>query len=212
MDYSVSDKGWCKKQLYLMRHGEIEPTASSAAYGQTDVDLSARGREQSRRLSEILAPAPLVAVYSSDLKRAMYAADLIARVHGLKVVSLPALREIHMGEWEGRSLREIAAIRPEMVAQLFQDPGRFCYPGGESFAEFERRVRNALRMILAAHESGAVAVVTHGGVCRLIIGSALELAPKNWLRLAQDFGCLNIIEWYGDAPLIRKLNHTAIEF
>ncbi|MEW6733712.1 MAG: histidine phosphatase family protein [Acidobacteriota bacterium] len=195
-------------RLYLIRHGEIQREAESACYGQTDVALSPIGKEQSHRLSEVLVQIPLVAVYSSDLARTMFAANLIAQTHNLSVESMQQLREINMGEWEGKSLSQINTTDPEKLTRLFNNPREFCYPGGESFLEFEDRIDRALKMILAAHRYGSVAVVTHGGVSRLILASILEMLPKNWLRLAQDFGCLNIIDWYDSAPIIQRLNQT----
>ena len=146
MDQSINEaRRENRLRLYLMRHGEIERGANSVCYGHTDVALSARGLEQSNRLCEALKAINLAAVYSSDLARASHAAELIARSHGLKAISLPALREINMGEWEGRTLEEVSAANAEMAARLFLDPRGFQYPGGESFSEFERRVGNALQ-------------------------------------------------------------------
>jgi alpha-ribazole phosphatase len=93
-----------------------------------------------------------------------------------------------------------------MIASLYEDPRTFRYPGGESFAEFEARLLGALRRILAEHERGDVAVVAHGGVCRLVLGNLLGLEPSFWLRLAQDYGCVNIIEWCRGLPLIKRVN------
>jgi broad specificity phosphatase PhoE len=42
-------------RLYLIRHGEIEPASVGKLIGQTDVRLSERGVEQSRRLAEKLS-------------------------------------------------------------------------------------------------------------------------------------------------------------
>lgn len=207
MSHPINELSVCNHlRLYLVRHGEVEQGVKSMHYGQSDVALSARGIEQSNRLCEILASVPLDAVYSSDSTRTLHTADLIARSHGLNVIRFPAIREINMGEWEGQGLAETNTAHPEAVAQLYDNPRGFQYPGGESLSEFERRVNNGLQTILAAHHSGGVAMVTHGGVCRLIIAGVLELTPKNWLRIAQDFGCLNIIDWYNGAPIVSQLN------
>ncbi len=87
------------------------------------------------------------------------------------------------------------------------DPSAFRYPGGESFADFRARVDGALRGILAAHCEGEIAIVTHGGVCRVIMGSLLELAPRNLLRLSQDFGCMNVVDVFDGQPLVRLVNY-----
>jgi alpha-ribazole phosphatase len=212
MSQPINEFSACNRlRLYLVRHGEIEQGVNSVYYGQLDVALSACGIEQSNRLCEILAPVPLVAVYSSDLTRTLHTADLIARSHGLGVTRLPAIREINMGEWEGQGLAEINTAHPEIVARMYHNPREFQYPGGESFTEFELRVNNAVQSILASYQTGGVVLVTHGGVCRLVIAGVLELPPKNRLRIAQDFGCLNIIDWYNGGPIVRRLNHTPAE-
>jgi broad specificity phosphatase PhoE len=193
-------------RLYLIRHGEAEGAGGGKLLGFTDPVLSDKGFEQARRLADKLATAQLAAVYSSDLMRAKATADVIAERHLLKAQVCAALREVNMGEWDGRAIDEIHTEAPEMVEQLFTDPASFQYPGGESFADFTARVEGALEQLKTAHGSGEIAVVAHGGVCRAIIGSALGLPMRNWLRLAQDHACLNVIEYYDGNPVLRLLN------
>jgi alpha-ribazole phosphatase len=193
-------------RLYLIRHGEVEGAADGKLLGRTDAPLSARGLEQSRQLAEKLPAAQLSTIYSSDLQRAMAMAETIAKRSKLKVQQSSAWREIDMGEWEGRTIALLHDEAPELVAKLFDDPASFEYPGGESFAAFAARVERALDQLLKAHRSGEVVLVAHGGVCRAIIGSVLEVPTHNWLRLAQDYGCLNVIDWYDVNPVLRLLN------
>jgi len=194
-------------RIYLMRHGEAELSAEGKLYGHTDASLSREGIEQSRSLSSELAGIPLLAVYSSDLSRALFAAHLIADAHSLTPRVLPDLREANMGEWEGAPIRKVALADPERVSCLFTDPSTFRYPGGESFLEFQARVQRVLKEVFEAHGEGEIAIVTHGGVCRLVIGQVLLLSPRNLLRLSQDFGCLNIIDVYDGQPLLRMMNY-----
>ena len=193
-------------RLYLIRHGEVEGAANGRLLGRTDPPLSERGLEQASQLAEELSIAGLSAVYSSDLQRARVTAEAIARVSNLKVQENSAWREINMGEWEGRTIASLNDEAPQLIAQLFNDPASFEYPGGESFASFTHRVFRALAQLLIMHGSGEVVLVTHGGVCRAIIGSALGIPAKNWLRLSQDYGCLNVIDWYEGNPLLQLLN------
>jgi alpha-ribazole phosphatase len=195
-----------RQRLYLIRHGEVQGASDSKLIGRTDTPLSARGREQSRELAEALACEQLAAIYSSDLERARNTAGIIAERSGLKVKENSAWREIDMGQWEGLTMARIYDETTELVTQLFEDPLSFHYPGGESFAAFMTRVQDALRALLSANEKWPIALVTHGGVCRVIIGAALGMPPCNWLRLAQDYGCLNVIDWYDENPMLRLLN------
>jgi hypothetical protein len=41
---------------------------------------------------------------------------------------------------------------------------------------------------------------------RAIIGSALGIPADNWLRLSQDYACLNVIDWYNRNPSLQLLN------
>lgn len=193
-------------RLYLIRHGEVERAADGRLLGRTDTPLSERGLEQSRQLAEVLSTSRLSAVYSSDLQRARMTAEVIAKRTNLKVQESSAWREIDMGEWESRTLTAVHEDTPAMVAQLFDDPASFQYPGGESFAAFIPRVQSALDQLLMNHGSGEIALVAHGGVCRTIIGNVLGMPTHNWLRLAQHYGCLNVIDWYGNNPVLRLLN------
>ena len=195
-----------RMRLYLIRHGEVEATAAGKLIGRTDVELSPRGLEQANELAAALAKAQLATVYSSDLRRARTTANIIARHTGSTVGEDPAWREINMGQWEGRSLKSLYQSEPQLVSMLLNDHASFEYPGGESFSIFVTRVRTALKELHALDVRGELALVTHGGVCRAIIGAALEIPPHNWLRVAQDYGCLNVIDWYDGNPTLCLLN------
>jgi len=60
--------------------------------------------------------------------------------------------------------------------------------------------------IVERHRGEEVALVAHGGINRIILSEALGLDLKNILRLEQDFGCLNIIEFFDSSALVRLLN------
>ena len=193
-------------RLYLIRHGEVEGAEAGRLLGRTDAPLSERGREQSRQLAELLSTARLSSVHCSDLQRAKTMADIIAKRSNLEVQESSAWREIDMGEWEGRTFAAIHHEAPELVTQLINDPASFMYPHGESFAGFTARVRLALDQLLKTHDNSNIALITHGGVCRVIVGDALGMPAQNWLRLAQDYGCLNVIDWYDRNPTVKLLN------
>ena len=195
-------------RLYLIRHGEVEGAAGGRVFGRTDVALSETGIGQSRRLANKLARARLSAVYSSDLNRAIATAQPIAARHNLSVQINSAWREIDMGKWDGQSLTDIHQQDQELVKKLFEHPETFHYPGGESFLAFNARVQEAIKELVGTHPDEEIALVTHGGVTRAIIGTVLEMPMRTWLRLAQGYGCLNIIDWYVPNPVIQSLNFS----
>jgi alpha-ribazole phosphatase len=193
-------------RLHLIRHAEVEDAATGRLLGRTDTPLSAHGLAQARNLGKELSTAQVSAIYSSDLQRARITAETLAKYHRVKVQESSAWSEINMGEWEGRTFKALHEEAPVLVTQLFEDPASFEYPGGESFAVFTARVQQALDHLLMSHHSGEVVLVAHGGVCRALIGIVLGVPVHNWLRLAQEYGCLNVIDWYGANPILQVLN------
>ncbi|MBI3768499.1 MAG: histidine phosphatase family protein, partial [Deltaproteobacteria bacterium] len=56
-----------------------------------------------------------------------------------------------------------------------------------------------------------VAVVAHGGVNNAIIGRVLGTEEPGLAKVEQDFGCVNIIDFLDDRPMLRLLNFTAYD-
>jgi broad specificity phosphatase PhoE len=154
----------------LVRHGETEWNATKRAQGQADVPLNEAGRLQAEAAAAQLDGVNLVAVYSSDLIRAIDTAEPIARAHGLEVITDPAFREIDQGEWEGLGLKEISARWPELWGPARHYVQR---PGGESPEQVQKRALEALARVVERHNGGPVAIVSHGGTIRWIAADAL---------------------------------------
>jgi alpha-ribazole phosphatase len=129
---------------------------------------------------EELSDLEIVAVYSSDLKRAFHTAVPIAEDHGLKVQIDPAFREIDQGLWEGLPVDEIALRWPDLWGRARHFSSR---PGGESPRQVRRRALQGLRRIVEEHPEGTVVVVTHGGTIRWLSAEALGLDDRESARL-----------------------------
>jgi len=148
--------------LILARHGETDWNRDGRFQGHADPPLNEQGREQARTLAAALDDQPLVAIYSSDLRRAHETALVVAERKGLDVVVDPDLRERDVGEWSGLTLPEIEERFPKELRR-FREEGVSI---GESRESLSRRVVAAVRRIAEAHPRGSVLVVTHGGALR----------------------------------------------
>ena len=49
-------------------------------------------------------------------------------------------------------------------------------------------------------------IVAHGGVNRVILCNALGLDLPKMFNLHQDYGCLNITDYFSDSTLVRLIN------
>ncbi|MGK2905419.1 MAG: histidine phosphatase family protein, partial [Desulfuromonadales bacterium] len=150
-----------RTRIYLIRHGQVAGHEEKRYNGQINVPLTQLGRTQSDRICYSLGNVSLEAVYSSDLDRCRYCGELIAGSHDLTVSTLEALRELHIGEWEGRTWAELQEAYPDGWQARLQDLANFQVPGGESLQDAADRIRPAIQNILAMHPGGEVALVAH---------------------------------------------------
>lgn len=211
--------------LYLIRHGETEGAEKKRYKGSIDVPLSEHGIRQMEQVSKYIVeenkncsnrPSPpllkggkgglLDAVYCSDLKRAIKSAQVIAKPHSLSPVIVPSFRERNFGIWEGMSFDEIQLKYPDEFNAWAVNPLQFSPMQGESTFTMSERVLNSLEEIIRNHEGKHIAIVAHGGVNRIILCHLLGIPLENIFRIDQDYGALNIIEFWEKYPVVKLIN------
>jgi len=159
--------------ILLARHGETDDNVPPLRFqGQRDTPLNDNGRAQARELAERVAALdpPIASLWCSDLSRARETAEVVGERIGLVPRVDARLREGWRGEWEGFLFDEIAASDPERYA-AWRDPDAevgFHFPGGETLAQQQARVVDALKDVAAAGELPAL-VVCHGGSIRTLL-------------------------------------------
>ena len=199
----MNEKPSCR--VYLFRHGETANSKEVCFNGHFDVWLSAKGKDQFREWAQILKDEPFKAIYSSDLKRTRNGAQLLGEPHQLEPLTYPELRELCFGEWEGLSVTEVEKNFPEQLDERMKDIEGFHVAGGETFEELRQRVIPRFEKIIAKHPDEQIALVCHGGVNRVILSHLLEVPIKRIFRMKQDYAALNIIQYYGDEPVVELL-------
>ncbi len=171
-----------RRKVFLLRHGETGPAWRGRYVGRLDPPLAGHGPSQARWLAGRLASwpggleVPLSACVTSPLLRCRQTAERIAVAVGCRFATEADLREIDFGRWEGKDFAAIAAGDPDLVRRWRDDPQGFCFPGGESWPVFFRRVRSVLERLLSRH-GGDLLIVSHGGVIRAALCLLLRLDP-----------------------------------
>ncbi len=194
-------------RLYLVRHGQVQGYEAFPIYGHTDVELTETGIMQMEHLAERLRLAEIHEIYSSDLKRSLVSARIIACHHDVSVHPKSEFREIYFGKWEGMTLKDIRERYPEELERREMDPLRFAPPGhGESIARLAERVLPNFRSIMEGTGKKDILLLGHGVVNRVILCNALGLDLEKMFNVQQDYGCLNIIDYYPDRTLVRLIN------
>lgn len=71
------------------------------------------------------------------------------------------------------------------------------------------RVVKTAELLRSRHANQSVAVVTHGGVARIMLADALEISGANIFRIAQRYAAINRIRYMNDYPSVELVNGTA---
>jgi alpha-ribazole phosphatase len=193
-----------KTRLYLARHGEV---VNHGVYnGQTDVDITPAGVRQMERLRTLLRDQPLKAVYASDLVRTIKGGGIIGAPHGLVPESFAEFREVHFGRWQGLTYPEVLERYPEDIPRWMNNLETFRIPGGESLGDVRERALPKLCGLLERHRGRAFLLVCHGALNRVFLAEALGLPYARLLRMEQDYGCLNVIDYTASCAFVKMLN------
>ena len=177
-------------KLLLIRHGESVNNLLKRYTGQSDVPLTALGRQQAEEIRPVLACIPFERVYSSDLCRAVDTQKLA--LPGFTAIQTPLLREIDVGSIAG------LPFHPTAMAKRTD---------GENWEMVAQRLKKFLSQ-LESDPCGYVAAFCHGGILKTMLELVLETpyAKGNvindncnicvfefdgtrWKLLAWNYGC-----------------------
>lgn len=162
------------RNLYLIRHGEITGRLKGKFVGSTDADLSPAGLKQAARLNSLLSRKSPDVCFSSPMRRCLQTAEQAMGVLNIELVRQESLREVDFGKWEGLGFDEIVQSDPAGIEKWIRCDRDFRFPGGESLADFMKRVETSADLLLKSPRN-SVAVFTHGGVIRFMLCKLLGL-------------------------------------
>lgn len=169
--------------LILVRHGDSE-APPGLCVGHTDVALSSEGFLAIQRLAAHWQGEAPRFLFTSDLRRAQQSAQVFAARFATEPLGDPRLREVHLGEWDGRRWDAI----------VNEDGNRYRHwadnwviqeaPGGESFSDVMRRTGAWLAALLGStQDHDCVLAVAHAGSIRALLCHALGLPPARAFAL-----------------------------
>ena len=189
-------------KITFVRHGETEE-GDKGIYQYDNVHLSAKGREQSKKLAERLKNEKFDCIYCSTLSRAKETAEEIIKFHkNTPIKFVDELRELRLGIMEGKPYDTDNDL-------LSKDYLNFKPKGGESRLEFLGRVKEFLDSLYKKHK-GHILLIAHTGISRRLNNIINNKLPdyKDRNDFQQDNCCVNIIEFENGKPRFKLLNCT----
>lgn len=192
-------------KIVLVRHGETEGNAKGLYEGKKEVSINENGRNQSKKLGNLLKDYKFFKVYCSPQKRCKETLNIIMETLDCKpefIKYKDELKEIDFGLWEGLSYKEIERLFPRQWESFIKDYRGFSFPEGESFIDFYKRATEILNLL----EEGSYLILTHGGVIRAVLSKLLGLGIEGFYSIKPKQGAYSEINYYKDFVEIEYIN------
>jgi probable phosphoglycerate mutase len=185
-------------ELWIIRHGETEWSATGRHTSRTDVPLTEAGLAAAHGLAPALGRHRFGLALTSPMQRARATA---AAAGFPDAVVDDDLREWDYGELEGLTTPEIRA-RGGGFAQwtIWRGP----VPGGETIDDVAARARRVLERV--ARAAGDVVCFGHGHASRVLVAVALQLRPVEGARFILDPATISVVGSEHDERALRVWN------
>jgi len=184
-------------ELWVIRHGETEWSASGKHTSSTDLALTAEGERKAAAVGRLLAGKTFALVLASPLRRALET----CRLAGYSPEVAPDLREWSYGAYEGLTTAEIQVQNPGWTVWTGTPPG------GESAEEVGARADRVIARATAAE--GDVALFGHGHMLRVLAARWLGLEPTGGRLLALSTGSVSVLGYEHQTRVILGWNRTS---
>ena len=185
-----------RAQLWLVRHGETEWSATGQHTGRTDLPLTLEGKLHARQISGFLNGRDFALVLTSPLQRARETCRLAG--YGGNAIIDADLREWDYGAYEGRTTPEIQLERPGW--SLWGDG----VIGGESVEQVAARAQKVINR--AVDSSGNVLLFAHGHILRVLAACWLGLPPEAGRLFALSTASVSTLGYEHDTRVIAQWN------
>lgn len=164
------------RKIHLLRHGWTRADKQKLYCGATDLPLTKSGAAALQKAADAFSYPSMdnCRIYTSGVTCAEQTLKLIWGIQPHE--KLPALREMHFGDFEMRSYEELKD-EPSYIAWISGDNEVNACPGGESGAELKKRAIAAFTAL--SGNAGDALVITHGGVIATIMAHLFPGEGKN---------------------------------
>ncbi|MBK8901673.1 MAG: histidine phosphatase family protein [Anaerolineaceae bacterium] len=194
--------------ILLLRHGQTAWNQAGRWQGHADIPLNETGQKQAEALCQRLRSWPIDTIYTSDLQRCVQTAVPLANELGIEPIKTELWRERDVGDFSGLTGDQAREQFPEIWAGARR--GMIDPPNGEAFAEVLSRAWHAFESVLAAHNEGMVAVISHGGLLHALLGQVMGIDPGLYGRFSMRGNTgLSIVEVNERGPVVTRLNDTS---
>lgn len=190
----------------LIRHGAHVLGGETIAGRTPGVCLSPLGRDQAAAMAERVARAPVRAIYTSPVERAIETAQVLSERVRVAVNVAPDFAEVDFGAWAGRPIADLRQDERWQWWNRFRSGART--PGGESMLEVQSRVVGLLLRLCEDHAEDSVALVGHADPIRCALAYFMGIAVDLMLRIEVSLASVSVVRVGRGGPWVLSVNST----
>lgn len=184
--------------IYIIRHGETQSNVEGRLQGWSNDGLNENGKKLAEITGRRLKNIHFDYCISSPLARAKETAETILQTFRNPVVISfdDRIKEINMGDWEGKKFRPgEREVDAEQIKLFFTDPFSFGgYPNGENAFHVCNRTQCFLKELIARDDDKTYLVSTHGFALRAMLNYLYD-NPRDFWHGHVPYNCVvNIVE------------------
>lgn len=187
-------------RILLVRHGVTDFTVAGRLDGRggADPSLNAEGLRQARAAARgvrAFLGDGSGTVITSSLLRAVQTGSAIADELGVRAQIDPDWDEQCFGDWDDKTMSELAARHPVDLRRFREDP-QYARPGGEAHSDLQVRVLAGFNRAVAT--GGTVVVASHRKPIMTVLAHLLGIPHDRIWLLATAPASLTLVEIWGD--------------
>lgn len=191
--------------VYLLRHGETEASQTGGYCGALDPELTPAGHQMAEAFAKHYHALPWQAVYVSPMKRTIATARPLCDALAIEMEIRDGLREIHYGEWEGKTPEAVKAQFETDYIRWLTEPAWNPPTGGETAVQIASRANLVMAEIEDQYTSGNVLVVSHKATIRIILCSLLGIDIGRYRdRIHLPVASVSVVKFDIHGPLLMK--------
>jgi broad specificity phosphatase PhoE len=200
------------KKIFLTRHGETEWNKAGRLQGWRNSPLTVKGTRDATLLGIRMSQLQIEAIYTSPLPRAKQTTNLIKQDRNIPVYEVDGLKEIFLGDWEGKTKDEIRVDHHKEFSNFWNAPHLYDHTlhNAEGLDVFKKRVQEVVKSILDEPTHQSVLIVAHAVVLKAAISFFLNASlDRFWDPPFIHGGSLTLVEWDGEKFKVEFVGDTS---
>lgn len=198
-------------RVLLIRHAQSTANRRGVLTGQTPgVSLSAQGRVQSQELALRLGKAKLSQLRVSPMQRCIETIEpwinAQRKFQSESLIVDHGVNELDFGDWTGRKISSVSMTRE--WARVQKQASKAKFPNGESLKQVQRRARSSFDEAVSARGRGAIGIVTHADVIKVLVADLLNLHLDEFQKIVIDNASVTVFEYNKGKVKLLTLNDS----